>query len=219
MRGLKFVLLGASGVGKSSLFRRLIRHAFDANQESTLGAAFGVVYVAENAEGVLRIILPRDLHASVETDKCIWKVESWDTAGQERYRGLLPMYYRGAHVALLVHDGTPDAVASARTSMNEVTAWWQDSDHVLCLCQNKSDLPDFAFNADLARDSRVACSGSTSAKTGENVTALFLKACKVYIDRWYATHGNERSCNSKDGIVTVGGEPRGATAYCCTGYI
>ncbi|NDC10808.1 MAG: hypothetical protein EBZ75_16010, partial [Oxalobacteraceae bacterium] len=122
MRGIKFVLLGASGVGKSSLFRRLIRHAFDANQESTLGAAFGVLYVAENADGVLSIISPRDLHAAVEVNKCIWKVESWDTAGQERYRGLLPMYYRGAHVALVVHDGTPDAVASARTSMDEVTA-------------------------------------------------------------------------------------------------
>lgn len=34
------------------------------------------------------------------------KFEIWDTAGQERYNSLAPMYYRGAHAAVVVYDIT-----------------------------------------------------------------------------------------------------------------
>jgi len=34
------------------------------------------------------------------------KFEIWDTAGQERYHSLAPMYYRGAHAAVVVFDIT-----------------------------------------------------------------------------------------------------------------
>lgn len=32
------------------------------------------------------------------------RFEIWDTAGQEKYRSVAPLYYRGAHAALLVYD-------------------------------------------------------------------------------------------------------------------
>lgn len=34
------------------------------------------------------------------------KFQIWDTAGQEKYRGLAPMYYRGAAAAVVVYDIT-----------------------------------------------------------------------------------------------------------------
>ena len=34
------------------------------------------------------------------------KLQIWDTAGQERFRAMAPMYYRGAHAAILVFDVT-----------------------------------------------------------------------------------------------------------------
>lgn len=32
------------------------------------------------------------------------RLEIWDTAGQEKYHSVTPLYYRGAHAALLVYD-------------------------------------------------------------------------------------------------------------------
>jgi small GTP-binding protein len=83
---VKIVLLGDSGVGKSSLVLRYVRGTFHPFQEPTIGAAF--VSATEVVEG--------------EDRRVTMKV--WDTAGQERYHSLTPLYFRGAHVALLAFD-------------------------------------------------------------------------------------------------------------------
>ena len=46
------------------------------------------------------------LTQSVCLEDATIKFEIWDTAGQERYHSLAPMYYRGAHVAIVVYDIT-----------------------------------------------------------------------------------------------------------------
>ena len=44
-------------------------------------------------------------------------LEIWDTAGQESYRSLLPLYYRGACIVVLVYDIT-------NSDSLEQTKWW-----------------------------------------------------------------------------------------------
>lgn len=46
------------------------------------------------------------LTQTLQVDKDTLKFEIWDTAGQERYNSLAPMYYRGAHAAVVVYDIT-----------------------------------------------------------------------------------------------------------------
>jgi Ras-related protein Rab-11A len=68
------------------------------------------------------------------------KAQIWDTAGQERYRAITSAYYRGAVGALLVYD-----IAKHATYVN-VTRWLKelrdhaDSNIVIMLVGNKSDL-------------------------------------------------------------------------------
>lgn len=77
---LKVTLLGESGTGKSTIAFRMVRNIFTTNLDSTIGASFMTMTV----DGT--------------------KYEIWDTAGQERYLALIPMYYRGANIIMLVYD-------------------------------------------------------------------------------------------------------------------
>ncbi|TNN49946.1 Ras-related protein Rab-5C [Liparis tanakae] len=80
---VKMVLLGSSGVGKSSLALRFATDEFRSTSP-TVGCAY----------------LTRAVHLSDAT----LRFEIWDTAGSEKYHSVTPLYYRGAHAALLVYD-------------------------------------------------------------------------------------------------------------------
>jgi len=83
---IKVVLLGDSGVGKTSLMERFVNHRFSQQYKATIGADF----------------LSKDV--TVE-DKSV-TMQIWDTAGQERYQSLGSAFYRGADACLLVYDVT-----------------------------------------------------------------------------------------------------------------
>ncbi|KAF8913727.1 P-loop containing nucleoside triphosphate hydrolase protein [Gymnopilus junonius] len=83
----KIVIMGNSGVGKTSLLYRYTQNKFDPkNTTSTSGAFFVTKKVYVNGLKV--------------------RLQLWDTAGQERFRSMAPMYYRGANAALLLYDIT-----------------------------------------------------------------------------------------------------------------
>ncbi len=121
---VKVVLLGDTGVGKSSIALRFVSNEFKPYSESTIGASF------------LSKTLSFD--ASNNRKKIAFKI--WDTAGQERYACLAPMYYRGAGAAILVYD-------ICKTSSFKTLQRWMEElrcngppNIVLIVCGNKADL-------------------------------------------------------------------------------
>lgn len=60
-------------------------------------------YSVEFIRYTLAAFMTKTLNPSPQT---LLKFEIWDTAGQERYNSLAPMYYRGAHIAIVVYDIT-----------------------------------------------------------------------------------------------------------------
>ncbi|KAH8102950.1 ras-domain-containing protein [Cristinia sonorae] len=116
----KVVLIGDSGVGKSNLLSRFTRNEFNLESKSTIGVEFAT--------------------RSLNVDGKNIKAQIWDTAGQERYRAITSAYYRGAVGALLVYD-----ISKHATYVN-VTRWLKelrdhaDSNIVIMLVGNKSDL-------------------------------------------------------------------------------
>lgn len=87
----KVVVIGDSGVGKSSITARYVFDKFDLNQEPTLGAAY-MEKVCAYDNGTKTI-----------------KLQIWDTAGQEKYLAIAKLYYRDCRVAILVYDITRPA--------------------------------------------------------------------------------------------------------------
>lgn len=116
----KIVLIGDFGVEKSNILSRFTRNEFCLGFKSTIGVEFATR--TQQVEGKTN------------------KAQIWDTAGQERYRAITSAYYRGAVGALLVYDITK------RRTFENVQRWIQelrdhaDSNIVIMLAGNKSDL-------------------------------------------------------------------------------
>ena len=85
----KVVLLGESGVGKTSIISRFIDDVFEEGLTTTTGAS----YVCKEMK-------------FVSYSNQIVQFEIWDTAGQEKYRSLSQIFYKDATIAILVYDIT-----------------------------------------------------------------------------------------------------------------
>jgi len=162
----KLVLLGNSGVGKTSLVLRYVQGVYSLDQPSTIGASF-----------MTKRMLLED-----------WKVklQIWDTAGQERFRSMTPMYYRGASAAILVYDVT--SVESFECVKDWVTELRTQVQHdiVLAIAGNKKDLED-QRQVKLAKakeyaDSVGAIIYETSAKDNEGIEELFVDVSRRLIE-------------------------------------
>lgn len=82
----KLLLIGDSGVGKTSVLFRFSEDAFNTTFISTIGIDFKI--------------------RTIELDGKKIKLQIWDTAGQERFRTITTAYYRGAMGIMLVYDIT-----------------------------------------------------------------------------------------------------------------
>ena len=82
----KVVIIGESGVGKSSLLVRYLSNEFEESHNITIGGAFVQLCVDVGSKKVT--------------------LDIWDTAGQEKYRSLMTLYFRQAVVAIIAYDIT-----------------------------------------------------------------------------------------------------------------
>ena len=84
----KVVLIGESGVGKTSIITRYITNEFKSKLMATSGANY-----------ITKYIILEDENQSI-------KFDIWDTAGQEKFRALAKVFYKNAAVCILVYDIT-----------------------------------------------------------------------------------------------------------------
>lgn len=83
---LKVIVLGDSGVGKTSLMNQYVNRKFTNQYKATIGADF--------------------LTKEVMIEDKLVTMQIWDTAGQERFQSLGVAFYRGADACVLVYDVT-----------------------------------------------------------------------------------------------------------------
>ncbi|MGB0581477.1 MAG: Rab family GTPase [Limisphaerales bacterium] len=149
----KICILGAAGVGKTSLVRRFVKSMFDDKYLSTVGVKIDKKSIQlENAEVVLNI---------------------WDVAGEEEFFQIPKSYYSGAAGYLLVIDGTrPETLATGLEIKARVTETAGEFPWIALL--NKADLTEAWKLDDTALDSLAGIrTWKTSALDGLNVEVAF----------------------------------------------
>mmetsp|Transcript_21488 Transcript_21488/g.19554 ORF Transcript_21488/g.19554 Transcript_21488/m.19554 type:complete len:211 (+) Transcript_21488:100-732(+) len=171
---LKIVILGDSGVGKTSLMNQYVNKRFSSQYKATIGADF--------------------LTKDVMIDDKLVTLQIWDTAGQERFQSLGVAFYRGADACILVYDITSDK------SFEQLNSW---RDEFLSQA-NPRDPENFPFvvignKIDKESERRVPKSKSTqwckskgpkpipffetSAKEAIKVEASFLEAAQMALNK------------------------------------
>jgi len=120
MRRFKILLLGDSGVGKSSLILRWTEDRYLATLTGTVGVNFKSKKVTIDEEAV--------------------HIQVWDTAGQQQFHKITTSYYRGAHGIMIVYDvSDPESLANVEYWIRNIKTHAAASVRVL-LVGNKTDL-------------------------------------------------------------------------------
>ena len=157
---IKVIVIGDSTCGKTSLLRQFVDKRFDPLQDMTVGVDLGF--------------------KNIQIGERFFKAQIWDTSGQEVFQSITRVYYRGAHVILLVYDVTNErSYVHVKKWFDHIRSVWRDDySPTVILVGNKTDLgchrvisteegEAFAWRHDM-----MFC--ETSAKTGEGVEDAFL---------------------------------------------
>lgn len=148
----KVVLLGHFGVGKTSLLRRFVDEAFNEDYLVTVGVHVKKKEVSINGEAVSLII--------------------WDIEGNTSIEKARNSYLIGAHGFIYVFDVTrPETYESINSEMDYLAK--KHSNIPYCLVGNKKDLFTNEFTQDFFKEAVFSECFFTSAKSGDNVEALF----------------------------------------------
>ena len=175
----KIVLVGESGVGKTSIISQFVDQIFEEGIQTSTGGSFSSKTLTFN------------------NGKTI-KLEIWDTAGQERYRSLTKIFYKDALAAVLVYDIT------IKQSFEEIKTFWikqlrefGPENIIVAIAANKSDLLDQEqVNEEEARnfaEENNALFFEISAKNGLGINELFLGLGKKI-------YGYDENISIKEGI-------------------
>ncbi|KAJ6413514.1 hypothetical protein OIU84_006334 [Salix udensis] len=174
---LKVIVLGDSGVGKTSLMNQYVYKKFSQQYKATIGADF--------------------VTKELQIDDKLVTLQIWDTAGQERFQSLGSAFYRGADCCVLVYDvnfkvskGYDDGNCSVRRDGNDnvITADPVDPDAFpFILFGNKIDGGSSRMVSEKKAREWCASRGDipyfeTSAKEGYNVNEAFLCVAKMALE-------------------------------------
>ena len=165
---IKVVLVGESGVGKTSIISQFTAHKFDPHRETSLSAQF-----------ISKTIEFQDLGKAI-------KFDIWDTVGQEKYRALAEIFYRDAKVIVFVYDiTTPFSFEELKNYWYEETKSKSTGKALLAVVANKIDLYNeqkVSNNEGQEFAEKIgAIFQTTSAQSDSGITTLFDNIGKTYL--------------------------------------
>ncbi len=168
---IKIILLGDTGVGKSSIIKRYIEDSFEENLSSTIGSNF-----LEKIE-------------KIKGQKV--RLEVWDTAGQEEFRSVTKLFVKNSKIIILVYNVTQ------KLSFEGLNYWYDfiqkelAQNFVLGVAGNKTDLIfEDGYDEEITSEEGKAFAEKIKAnfslvsakESGKEINSLFTQCIESYLD-------------------------------------
>jgi len=201
----KIIIIGDSGVGKTSLLSKYIKGVFPSSPLPTIAIEFATKIIQIKEGGFI-------------------KAQIWDTAGQEKYKSITSHHYRKAVGGLIVYDITK------RTSFDNVLQWLSDLKNNAdkgCICAlvgNKIDLVEknHRFREVSEDEGKLLAKKyemlfyETSALNNQSVNDAFEDLLqKIYIERRKITIIEKDKNNNVINLKTKGNIIKNNINICC----
>jgi Rab family protein len=201
----KIIIIGDSGVGKTSLLSKYIKGVFPSSPLPTIAIEFATKIIQIKEGGFI-------------------KAQIWDTAGQEKYKSITSHHYRKAVGGLIVYDITK------RTTFDNVLQWLSDLKNNAdkgCICAlvgNKIDLVEKNHRIrEVSEDEGKLLAKKyemlfyeTSALNNQSVNDAFEDLLqKIYIERRKITIIEKDKNNNVINLKTKGNIIKNNINICC----
>ena len=186
----KIVVIGDANVGKTNIIRRIMGEDFR-EMEATIGVEFMYLNIK---------------NIDKDDPKKSLSIQIWDTSGAERYKAITTSHIRGADGAYIVYD------ISNESSFMNLDYWYKciidaaDSDIIIYLIGNKSDLIYEEGRAvkkmdaiDFVRSHKLQGYSECSAKNNENIEETF----KLFYTSIYNKNKNKLAEKTKNRIEFI----------------
>ena len=122
---VKIIILGETGVGKTSLINRYVNNEFNIDSEVTLGSSSSVKVV-------------KRLNIN-------YRLSIWDTSGEEKYHSVTNLFIKGSNIVILIYS------IDSRDSFEHLNIWYSamkdnldKKNYILAIVGSKSDLKNMA---------------------------------------------------------------------------
>ncbi|MHA2036497.1 MAG: Rab family GTPase [Promethearchaeota archaeon] len=151
--GFKITVIGAGGVGKTSLIKKFTKGTFDTNYVKTIGAQFSE-YEKEIGRDKIRLIL-------------------WDIAGQDDFHFLRPSFYEESRAAIIVFSLEENELG--QRSFQNITHWQKEVN------QHCGNIPVviFANKVDLVDEENIREASLQKTIENQNYLGFFLTSAKT----------------------------------------
>ena len=200
---IKIILLGDTGVGKSSIIKRYIEDSFEENLSSTIGSNF-----LEKIE-------------KIKGQKV--RLEVWDTAGQEEFRSVTKLFVKNSKIIILVYNVTQ------KLSFEGLNYWYDfiqkelAQNFVLGVAGNKTDLIfEDGYDEEITSEEGKAFAEKIKAnfalvsakESGKEITNLFNQCISSYLDSRDGTEDTNYNIKLKSDNESLSSNNKGE---CCMG--
>jgi len=184
----KFILVGDTGVGKSSILLKYTEKRFENEHNVTVGVDFRSKVI--NYE-----------------NKAMIKLQIWDTAGQETFGSIVRSFYRDAAAIFLVYN------VKDKLSFEAVYKWLDEvksnceTDPIYILVGNQADNEQgrevsYDEGVEFMKENDISFFFETSAADGKNIELAFMEATGLtylnYIKERRGVMSGKSSLNLKD---------------------